>query len=271
MKYRIIAFLGVFMIAVGLQAQNEVTVDINSGNPRFPFPQFLAYEDGTSHHLENLGTQNPEGVVHAEMEQDIRDAYQIFANEWTYTGDEVNGVKYIRGNLGCPYDCREGDGYSLLAAAIMGDKTSFDGLWMCVHDKSRVKQPRYIDGVVFSPDYGYGDYSLKDNQDAATDGDVDIALALCIAWMQWGDEMGVRDSRGNMISYKNEMIDVLKGFVHLQTRFPSDGEPRRYLTGEIGLDGYLKNGNTWSEATNYVTQNPMTVDGVSMIPEFAGP
>lgn len=267
-----VSFILIFLSFIGnVCAQNEVTVHINSGNPRFPFPQFLAYEYGTSHHLENLGTKNPEGVVHAEMEQDIRDAYQIFANEWTYTGDQLNGVKYIRGNLGCPYDCREGDGYSLLAAAIMGDKTSFDGLWMCVHDKSRVKQYRYIDGAMFQPNYAYGDYSIKDNQDAATDGDVDIALALYVAWMQWGDYMGINDARGNPISYKKELMDVLKGFIHLQTRFPDDGEPRRYLSGEIGLDGYLKNGNTWAEATNYVSQNPITVDGVSMRPEFAGP
>ncbi|MBR5434916.1 MAG: hypothetical protein IK117_10825 [Bacteroidales bacterium] len=271
MKYRFLALCGSVLLSLCVFAQNEVTVHINSGNPRFPFPQFLAYEYGDSHYLDNLGTKNPEGVVHAEMEQDIRDAYQIFANEWTYTGDRVSGVRYIRGNLGCPYDCREGDGYSLLAAAIMADKTSFDGLWMCVHDKSRVKQPRYIDGVVLENGYQYGDFSLKDNQDAATDGDVDIALALYVAWMQWGDYMGVNDSRGNPISYKKELMDVLKGFMHLQTRFPSDGEPRRYLSGEIGLDGYLKNGNTWSEATNYVTQNPMTVDGVRMTPEFAGP
>ncbi|MCQ2605697.1 MAG: glycosyl hydrolase family 8 [Bacteroidales bacterium] len=271
MKKYISAFVYALFVVLAVEAQNEVTVHINSGNPAFPFPQFLSYSYGENHTLDNLGTVNPEGVVHAEMEQDIRDAYQIFANEWTYTGDEVNGVKYIRGNLGCPYDCREGDGYSLLAAAIMGDKVSFDGLWMCVHDKSRVKQPRYIDGVVFSPDYGYGDFSIKDNQDAATDGDVDIALALYIAWRQWGDFMGVNDSKGNPISYKKELIDVLKGFIHLQTRFPADGEPRRYLSGEIGLDGYLKNGNTWPEASNYVTQNPMTVDGILMRPEFAGP
>ncbi|MBP5371904.1 MAG: hypothetical protein J6Y55_08310 [Bacteroidales bacterium] len=211
MKNKIFAVLSSVLMVLCANAQNEVTVHINSGNPRFPFPQFLAYEYGDSHYLDNLGTKNPEGVVHAEMEQDIRDAYQIFANEWTYTGTQVNGVKYIRGNLGCPYDCREGDGYSLLAAAIMGDKTSFDGLWMCVHDKSRVKQQRYSDGAVLEPNYAYGDFSLKDNQDAATDGDVDIALALYVAWMQWGDFMGVNDMRGNPISYKKELMDVLKG------------------------------------------------------------
>ena len=101
---------GLFSFAQGLFSANEVTVHINSGNPKFPFPQFSYYEYGDKHKLENLGTKNPEGVVHAEMEQDIRDAYQIFANEWEYTGESWGGVQYIRGNIGCPYDCREGDG-----------------------------------------------------------------------------------------------------------------------------------------------------------------
>ena len=117
----------VFVLLCGYYTlSHAVPVHINSGNPAYPFPQFLDYAHGDSHRISNLGTKNPEGVVHIEMEQDIRDAYQIFANEWEYTGDVLDGVKYIRGNIGCPYDCREGDGYSMLAAAVMGDKESFD-------------------------------------------------------------------------------------------------------------------------------------------------
>lgn len=272
MKRCITTLISSLLFAFVLQAQNEVTVHINSGNPRFPFPQFLAYEYGNSHHLENLGTKNPEGVVHAEMEQDIRDAYQIFANEWTYTGDQLNGVKYIRGNIGCPYDCREGDGYSLLAAAIMGDKISFDGLWMRVHDVARVKQKRYIDGVVLEANYAYGDYALKDNANSATDGDVDIALALYIAWKQWGDYMGVNDISGNPISYKKEMVDVIRGLVAMSTRFPTEN-PQRSNTGEIGFDGYMKNGDTWNEITGWASQaaNYFVENGISKYPEFGGP
>ncbi len=271
MKNKIFAVLSSVLMVLCANAQNEVTVHINSGNPRFPFPQFLAYEYGDSHYLDNLGTKNPEGVVHAEMEQDIRDAYQIFANEWTYTGTQLNGVKYIRGNNGCPYDCREGDGYSLLAAAIMGDKTSFDGLWMRVHDVARVKQRRYIDGVVLEANYAYGDYALKDNANSATDGDVDIALALYIAWMQWGDYMGVNDVLGNPISYKKEMIDVIRGLVAMSTRFPTEN-PQRSNTGEIGFDGYMKNGDTWNEITGWASQaaNYFVENGISKYPEFGG-
>ncbi len=248
-----------------------VPVHINSGNPKFPFPQFLPYEYGDSHRLENLGTINPEGVVHAEMEQDIRDAYQIFANEWTYTGEEVGGVKYIKGNNGCPYDCREGDGYALLAAAVMGDKVSFDGLWMRMHDRSRNKQPSFKDGTVLNPDYGYGNNTLADNtSDAATDGDIDICLAIYIAWKQWGDDSGIKVFGGKTFSYFDEMVDVIHGLVEVTTRFPADGEPRRHNSGDIGLDGYMKGGNTWAEITRWATQNPQEIDGVMTIPEFAG-
>ncbi len=270
MKSRIIIFVSIVFLA--LNAQSQVTVHINSGNPRYPFPQFLPYLTETGISLDNLGTKNADGVVHAEMEQDIRDAYQIFANEWEYTGESVNGVKYIRGNIGCPYDCREGDGYSLLAAAVMGDKVSFDGLWLRVHDKARVKQVRYIDGAVFEPTYAYGDYALKDNANSATDGDVDIALALYVAWMQWGDNMGINDIKGNPISYRKEMIDVIRGLVALSTRFPTEN-PQRNNSGEIGFDGYMKNGDTWTEITNWASQpaNYYLDGGISKYPEYGGP
>ena len=261
----LLSLLTIAAIRVG-----AVPVHINSGNPAYPFPQFSPYTYGDSHRLENLGTRNPEGVVHVEMEQDIRDAYQIFANEWEYTGEEWKGVKYIRGNIGCPYDCREGDGYSLLAAAVMGDKVSFDGLWMRTHDVARVKQRRYLDGVVLLPDYEYGDYTNHDNTDAATDGDVDMAIALYIAWRQWGDNMGIDDFSGEPISYKKEFLNFLKGMAGLQTRFAGE-DPCRYLSGDIGLDGYLKSANTGpGEITSWATENPYDLDGVRIVPEFPG-
>ena len=128
------------LCAILITATAAVPVHINSGNPRYPFPQFLEYAAGG-----NLGTKNAEGVVHAEMEQDIRDAYQIHANEFDYTGQSYKGIKYIWTSYKAAYDCTEGDGYGLLAAAYMADKVTFDGYWMCTHDKRRVKTKRYAD------------------------------------------------------------------------------------------------------------------------------
>ncbi|HPY83293.1 MAG TPA: hypothetical protein PLU45_08045, partial [Bacteroidales bacterium] len=138
----------------------QITISINSGNPNFPFPQFLEYAYGASHSLGNIGTRNAEGVVHAEMEQDIRDAYRIHANEFVYTGESWAGIKYIETPYKAAYDCTEGDGYALLAAAYMADKTTFDGYWMCTHDKRRNKTKRYKDCVAIAPNYEYGPYAL---------------------------------------------------------------------------------------------------------------
>ncbi|MCQ2189404.1 MAG: glycosyl hydrolase family 8 [Paludibacteraceae bacterium] len=244
----------------------KVPVNINSGMPAYPFPQFKSYKMGV-----NLGMKQYEGISHAEMEKDIRGAYQLFANEWEYSGEECDGVKYIRGNIGCPYDCSEGDGYSLLAAAYMGDKISFDGLWMRIHDIRRANQVRYLDGEpVGESEYGYNNLGDQLINSSAADGDWDIALALYIAWKQWGDDSGHTAFNGDAISYKKELIDVVSGLAEIYNERFKNETPTRVTSGNIGLDGYPKNGNTWVEVTDWATENKTEYDGVTLIPEYAG-
>lgn len=259
-----------------------VEVHINSGNPAFPFPQFLEYAYGDAHRLGNLGTDNPEGLTHAEMERYIRTAYQQHANEFEYTGDEYEGIKYIWTPYKAAYDCSEGDGYALLAAAYMADKVTFDGYWMCTHDKRRVKTKRYMDCSDNAPNYEFGQFAISDGADeggnTAADGDVDIALALYVAYMQWGEFMlndkgeKVLDACGNPISYKQEMINVIRGLVAM-TMIDQGKNPARVNTGLIGLDGYMRGGDTWKEQTDWASQEEnyiTTTDGVKVYPLFAG-
>ncbi|MDR2963497.1 MAG: DUF11 domain-containing protein, partial [Bacteroidales bacterium] len=274
-------FLTNYIIAAFLllsSTAHAVPVYINSGNPAYPFPQFLEYAYGSNHTLGNLGTRNAEGVVHAEMEQDIRDAYVIHANEFEYTGESWAGIKYIWTPYKSAYDCTEGDGYALLAAAYMADQVTFNGYWMCTHDKRRVKTKRYKDCSNNAPNYGYGDFAISDDGEGgntAADGDVDVALALYVAYMQWGEFMRdangniVKDACGNNISYKQEMINVIRGLVARSTRFPTEN-PRRSNSGLIGFDGYPKGGDTWNEQTTWAAANPLNIGGVSIIPEFGG-
>ena len=268
---------------------SAVPVHINSGNPAYPFPQFLEYAYGDSHRLGNLATRNPEGVVHAEMEQDIRDAYQVHANEFEYTGKVYKGIKYIHSpSCGAGYyGCTEGQGYGLLAAAFMADKVTFDGYWMWVHD-SRNRTKSYDGCADIAPDYLYGPFAISDGATAggntAADGDVDVALALYVAYKQWGefmrDEAGniITDACGEPISYKKEMTEVIRGLVAMSAQKKFFQEPIvRVQTGCIGVDGYMNGGDTWQELTGAYTQDhPMVaesdipiyvIDGRNMVKE----
>jgi len=255
-----IHYVTVLLLLLQISLRAQVTVDINSGNPAFPFPQFFGYDIGTDT-LFSLGTNNPEGVSHAEMEQTIRDAYQIMANRFIYTEEEYAGIQYIKGNEGCPYDCAEGDGYAMLAAAYMADKTTFDGLWMRTHDLKMTGQKKYSDCTDAVPDYQYGDnHIIEPENTTASDGNFDIALALCVAYKQWGESSGIIDACGNEISYKQECLNVLKGLTDTLYR----NEIERYVSGSIGIDGYVKAGDAWGELTDWASNT-------AILPEFAGP
>ncbi len=243
-----------------------VQVAVNSGNPKFPFPQFLPYDADGGHSLGNLGTQNAPGVTHAEMEKLIREAWQIMANAFEYTGEVHQGVRYMKTNIGCPYDCTEGVGYSMIAAAYMGDKEVFDGIWFREHDV-RMPHPRFRDGVNPYPNYKYGKNTITEvGGDAATDGDVDFALGLLMAWRQWGDNSGYTWPDGTVISYKEEALKVIRGLVERENQ---KLDPNRFdcrsISGNVGFDGYFKNGNTWGELTAWASNDP------EWCPEFKGP
>jgi uncharacterized repeat protein (TIGR01451 family) len=269
------AFLAVFALFLATAATGAfaVPVQINSGDPAFPFPQFLPYEHPDGNVLYNLGTHNPAGVTHAEMEKSVRDAYQIMMNRASYyqnisLGTGSSAVKYIK--FASNPDCSEGTGYALLAAAMMADKTTFDGLWLYTHDFAMNKVVRYRDGSN-APKYDYSVLPGWQNAaggNSATDGDVDIAVALMIAHRQWGEFMGINDSRGNKISYKADFLQFIKGMS--DTLSYTNGN---LLSGDIGLDGYLKNGDSWVELTGWArnAQNLSSSFGISKRVETSGP
>jgi uncharacterized repeat protein (TIGR01451 family) len=275
------------------QGSMGINVQINSGNPRFPFPQFLDYEYGKT-----LGRDNAEGVTDIEMERDIREAYQIMMNRAKYTGQEHNGLKYIefKSKCLCNNSCTEGDGYALLAAAYMADKVTFDGLWAWVHDQRMNLDTRYSDcsknndrstvnydkNLGSGGKYPYGQYTIgncnqdgfheavEDHHNTATDGDIDIAMALLIAYYQWGNQKMLTSDCGVDIHYKDELIKVLRGMTDTvfvmggpqwecsQWFCPKGSDMRKdpdgafgYYAGNVGFDGYLKSGNTWKETSSW--------------------
>ena len=121
---------------------------------------------------------------------------------------------------------------------------------------------------------------------SAADGDYDIAMALLIAHKQWGDTMKhngkpVFDSEGNLISYKKIAQDFIKALVDTVPFYDAndgvlqgDGKAydgfHGYLTGNIGVDGYPKGGNTWGETTNWRSTQTLFDQKLSIIPSMGG-
>lgn len=252
-----------------------VPININSGNPAFPYPQFLEYKVGKT-----LAKYNAEGVTHADMEKTGREAYEIMSHRCRYDGGTHCGVPYITfnnfrkfGNKEMPGGgaefCTEGDGYMMLAAAIFADQPTFNGLWMWIHDNRIPHRVRYQDGQIRLPNYEFGgglpicyamEGSTSENHGSATDGDDDIAMALLIAYKQWGEFMmqdgkPVLDYSGKPISYKEAAEDFLKAFVDTFSYTSINGDGTIYngghMSGNIGVDGYVKGGNKGAELTSW--------------------
>jgi len=247
-----IFFISLFL-CIAIKSIGQITININSGNPVYPFPQFQPYTWAGGHNLGNLATQNSPGVTHAEMEQRIRDAYQIMMNRAEYIGGTIGGVKLI--HYKSNPDCSEGDGYGLLGMAMMCDKPAFDGLWMWLHDNrlhGSISDPlkSFATGAALPTRNAYCLGWIGSGADCATDGDVDIAIALLIAYKQWGEFSGVTTALGQM-NYKDEARRFINGLVQKEEGYNLGDQ--EFLTGEIGFDGYIKSGDTWGELTNWAT------------------
>ena len=270
-----------------------IKTEINTGNPSFPFPQFLEYKEGKS-----LAKYNAEGVTHADMEKALCEGYHIMMHRCIYSSESLGGVRYIKFN---PPEvlknnetfCSEGDGYALLAAAMFADKATFDGLWLWIHDNRLSKVTRYIDGRPLRPDYRYGGGLpgwLNDENtptgngfnDSATDGDFDCAMGLLLAYKQWGEFMGIKDFNGNEISYKEEAEKMLSAMVDTMVLNNLNGGFSGYMSGDVGIDGYVKNGNTWGETTRWrvseqnvkypwAKSNPEAYGVTGLYPDYVGP
>ncbi|MDG5816610.1 glycosyl hydrolase family 8 [Chitinispirillales bacterium ANBcel5] len=250
----------------GLFADSDVIeIHINSGDPAFPFPQFLPYEN-KDQTLHNLGTQNSAGVPHAEMERTMREAYRIMMNRAVYPGGGVDGTDYVY--FRSIPSCTEGTGYAMLAAVAMADKVTFDGLWLWLHDNAMNNVRRYSDCEESSPGYRYSQlpgWTHETHENSAADGDFDIALALLYAYKQWGEYMGIDDACGNPISYKKAAIDFIKAMTDTIQFVENDN----YVSGNIGLDGYFKGGDSWQELTDWASDPSRT--SFSFFPEARGP
>jgi len=125
----------------------------------------------------------------------------------------------------------EGQSYAMLQSVWMNDKETFDLVW----DWTKTNLNRNQDNLLAwkwgkKQDGSYG-FVEEGDQNSASDGDTDIALALIFAYKRWNDIKYLEDA-------KNLLTDIWK-----------------YETVEVSKKRYLIAGN-WAQDDNKIIINP---------------
>ncbi len=158
---------------------------IFSQNLQFPFPQNRTYTEGSVMPKNHSWAEQNNAVVqlytlwkHAYLRHDCSDT-----NQYYVLNDEGN----VKGK-GKTICVSEGQGYGMQIMALMAGyekdaRTIFDGMFKFARAHPSNKSPYLMSWSILK---GCETNIHKGNNSSATDGDLDIALALLMADNQWG-------------------------------------------------------------------------------------
>ena len=164
--------------------------------PARPFPQHTTYA---------AGAIRPDHVSQATLDAATRDFYARWKQTYLLPA-AAPGQTYVLDDednrQGNGASTSEGHGYGMLIAAFMAGadpqaQELFDGLWRFARAHPSKFNPRLMGWRQEDA----GAKTRSDGEDAATDGDLDIALALLLAEAQWG--------RAGTIDYRREAQQVI--------------------------------------------------------------
>jgi endoglucanase len=136
-----------------------------------------------AHYAVTTGCIKPNNQTQAQLDASVQSFYTAWKQAYLKAGCVAGQyyVEYINGTNIC---VSEGQGYGMVITAHMAGydalaQTYFDGLykWYKTH-------PSTINAALMNWQQGTG--CVSNGNDAATDGDLDIAYALLLAHRQWG-------------------------------------------------------------------------------------
>lgn len=200
-------FKNLFITIAVLVLFSFITEATAASTTNFPFPRSV---------------ESPYGIRPADLPAGLKGLQRNF-EEWVdtfYVEGSCNGVACARIRFDDrDYTVSEGIGYGMLLMVYMDNATNdtrakFDKLWAYYN--------AFLDGhglmnwkvEGFIGEAGYG---------AATDAELDVALALMMAYKQWGDD--------SYLNAAGKLVDSI-------------------YTYEVDENGYLKPGDTWNTAKN---------------------
>ncbi len=194
-------YFSFLMILTALLMSSQVFSQINTGgSPQVPFGSNSRYEYGI------MPTNLPSGGTYGQS-QDAASAY----NTWKTTYVESCSGGRFRVKFDTPGETvSEGIAYGMLLSVYAADKALFDGLW------AYYKQFRNGNGVMDWKISGCDGGVVSSG--AATDAELDAAMALIIASEQW-----------NSTTYRNDAITLIQAIKNT----------------EMATNGQTLNGDQW--------------------------
>lgn len=167
--------------------------------PALPFP---------SHAPQAAGSILPSHKSRAQLDAEVQSAFNGWKGRYLASaGTEPDGHPRYRVKFAAAASSKtvsEGQGYGMLLAVLLAGadpqaQTIFDGLWEFCLD-----HPSEIDGRLMDWSVPADESLDPEGNDAAFDGDADLAMALLMADRQWG-------SAGGRFDYRAEALRVLAG------------------------------------------------------------
>lgn len=189
-------FLNIVTLVLSVLLCNGVFAQVNSSNGKVPFGSKGQYQYGI--------------VPTNAKSDDAASAYNTWKND--YVTDCNNGSKRVK--FDDPNSTvSEGIAYGMLLSAYANDKATFDGLWQYY------KNNRNGNGVM---NWKISGCSGASGQNGATDAELDAAMALIIADIQWPGG-----------SYNSDAVNLIQ----------------KIKTYEMAADGQTLNGDAWGNAS----------------------
>jgi endoglucanase len=180
--------------------------------PKFPFPQNQKYPFGVK----------PAGADH----KDVQAAYNIFVSKYYEESGALARIKWDMPNQ----TVSEGIGYGMLIMAYMDNAANntqgkFDKLWAYYQN--------FLNGNGFMHWKVNGFTGLAESN-GATDGDLDVAFALVLAYYQWGDAKYKTAATSMMAKIWQHEVNAAK-VLKPGDAFDNPKNPSYFAAAAIGL------------------------------------
>jgi len=224
---KLMFLVGLLLFSASIWAQN------------FPFPQNISYKHG-------IVASNPRS-------DKIQSLYNAWVNQYYVESGNMARIKFDE-----PTETvSEGIGYGMLILVYMDNATNntqskFDKVYNYYKKYGRFGgylMEWKIDGFGGISDNcdNNGNDGVPNCTGSATDGDLDVALALCLAAKQWGDEKYITESKNILDAIYNKQVEqnLIKPGDHWNDAY----NPCYFTTASIGLFSQASNefgfNNVW--------------------------